>query len=162
MSNPFFILTRSELIFLTAIFLLGVISGGTLLNLIISQQVDRLILERNELQVKVREQQAQIENMEKKYGKNIITKISIKLETDLNKHTQQDLTAQIHKHLSGIMGKEINKEDLILLIDIIDDRYLLNKGNTYHIRLNHLLVVWGELMINLDIVDVNTSKQEAE
>lgn len=163
MSNSFFIFTRSELIFITVIFILGLITGATILNLYSGRIIDGLILNKNELKAQVEEQTSQINQLEEnlnKFKHHTITKISVELDTDVNKHTQQMLKDKIKAILSGIIGKEVNKIDPLLLRDIIHERYLMVEGNTYQLYLIYL-VIGEELTLYIKISKLK-NKNEAE
>ncbi len=143
MSNPFFIFTRTELIYLLVVFLLGIILGATLLNLYLSQQIDRLIYEKNSLENQLEENQKQIENLEKNLEEqkhNFVKSINIKLESDLNKHSQQAVKEKIQNLLSRVPGQEISKIEPLLLRDIINERLINVDDNTFQLHLLYLVL----------------------
>jgi hypothetical protein len=161
LTTSFFVYTKNEIIYLMVIFLFGVITGAALLNLSLSQQIDHLMLEKNELKVKIEEQLNTIKQLEENRDKyNYIRKISIELETDLNKHSQQAIKNKTRELLAGIVGKEIKNLDPLLLRDIVNDRYLLIEDKHYHLQLEYL-VISEEMELFLK---VSTAKkiQEAE
>lgn len=151
MATPIFVFTRNELIYLLVLFLLGIIIGATLLNLFLSQQVDRLILEKKHLEVKVKEQEDQIKQLEEnKYKYNYIRKLTINLDTDVNKHTQQVIKNKIRDLLSGLLGKEIKSIDPLLLWDVINDRYIPVEDKTFHLHLE-IMVITEELQLYIKV-----------
>jgi len=161
LTTSFFVYTKNEIIYLIVIFLFGVITGAGLLNLSLSQQIDRLMLEKNEFKVKIEEQLNTIKQLEENRDKyNYIRKISIELETDLNKHSQQAIKNKIRELLAGIVGKEIKNLDPLLLRDIVNNRYLLIEDKHYYLQLEYL-VISEEMELFLK-VSTASKIQEAE
>ncbi len=164
MSNPFFIYTGKELIYLLVIFLLGIILGATFLNIYISQKIDKLILEKKELENKSQEQQKQIKRLEenlKKQKHHFIQSLSVKLKTDLNKHTQQEIIKKIHELLARVPGQEFTQIDPLLLRDIINDRYIIVEDNSYHLHLVYL-VIKEKLELYIEVNTDSSGKEKKE
>ncbi len=154
MSHPFLVFNRSELIYIIAIFILGIIIGATALNIYISQRIDRLMYEKKELQNALYENEKRIEKLEKNLKKekhNFIRTLNITLESDLNKHNQQAVKKKLQELLSGITGKEIALLDPLLLRDIINDRYIIIEDNTFQLHLLYMVIQENlELYIKVD------------
>ncbi|AZO96217.1 hypothetical protein [Halocella sp. SP3-1] len=143
MLNSFLVFTKKEFIYIIVIFLLGIITGATFLNLYSGRIIDQLILERNELTVKNREQSEQIKQLEEKFNrfrKTFINKINIELDTDVNKHTQQAIKTKISDLLAGLMGKEIEEIDPLLLKDVIHQRFIIIEDKTYQLELLYMVI----------------------
>ncbi|MFW6381006.1 MAG: hypothetical protein ACOCZ3_00555 [Bacillota bacterium] len=154
MTNPFYIFTRSELVFMLVLFLLGIILGATTLNLIIGVKVDRLLLENRKLTEITGEQKLEIERLSQNLSRRqqrFVQKLTIKLNTELNQHTQQELIKQIKQLLSNIPGKNLEKLDPLLLIDILDQRSLMLNDDTYQLQVRYLILQENlELYVKID------------
>ncbi|MFW5890851.1 MAG: hypothetical protein ACOCUI_01375 [bacterium] len=141
--NYFLIFSKKELIYIIAVFILGVITGASLLNLYISHEVDQLILKKNSLQNEVENQKKQIEklttNLEEK-KQNIITDIIIDLDTNYNKHIEQDIQRKISVLLESLIGKEIEKIDPHLIISIVNEREITIENDKYLVEFLSLIV----------------------
>lgn len=164
MSNPFFVYTNRELLYLLVIFVLGIILGATFLNIFISQKIDKLILKKKELETKYQEQEKQIKQLEKnlkKQKQHFIQSLAVKLKTDLNKHTQQEIIKKIHKLLARIPGKEFKKVDPLLLRDIINNRYIMVENKSYHLKLIYL-VIKEELELYIEVSTSTNNKEKNE
>ncbi len=143
MSHPFLVFNRSQLIYIIVIFILGIITGATILNIYISQRIDRLIYEKKELENALYENEEQIEKLEKNLAKqkhNFIRELNIILDTELNKHKQQAVKEKLRELLSGVVGKEIDVIDPLLLREIINERYIKIENNTFQLHLIFMVI----------------------
>ncbi len=150
MPTPIITYTRNELIYLVVIFLLGIIIGATLLNIYSGKIIDRLILEKNDLQAEVEEQRHQIEQLEKYKYQLTIKKITPVLDTNLNQHIQDEIIKKIRSLLSKYLGRELHNTDFLLLWDVINDRLLVIEDKTYQLNL-HIIVATEELRLYLEV-----------
>ncbi len=164
MSNPFLIFTREQLIYLIAVFLLGIVIGSTLLNLYVSYRIDELILQNNKLKSTIKEKNTEIEQLEKNikdYRQQFIQTINIDFKTDLNKHLQQKLKEKTKELLTNLRGRNINDLDLLLILEnTLNNRQLSieNKNITLHL----FYVSYIDDQLNLIIIvhdqnDISTS-----
>ncbi len=143
MAGPIIAFTRKELTLLVVVFTLGVILGATLLNVYAGIQIDRLIFEKNELTSRVEEQDKQIKELEKnieQYKQHSISKITVKLQTEVNKHTEQEISKKIRQLLAGLLGRDTRQIDPLLLRDVINDRLIEVGGETYHLELLFMVI----------------------
>ena len=143
MSNPFYIFTKNEIYYLIAIFILGLILGATILNLFVSHQVDQLILENKSLKQNLDNKENQIKKLNKnlkKQKRHLISNIEIILETDLNKHTQQEINKELNKILDSLVGKELSEIDPLLIKDSINQRYIHIEDKAYEINLVYMIL----------------------
>lgn len=150
MSTPIFTYTRNELIYLVVIFLLGIIIGATLLNIYSGKIIDRLILEKNDLQAEVEEQKQQIEQLEKHKYQLTIKKITPVLDTELNQHIQDEIIKKIRSLLSKYLGRQIQNTDFLLLWDVINERLLIIEDKTYQLKL-HIIIATEDLRLYLEV-----------
>ncbi|MCK8817912.1 DUF1664 domain-containing protein [Natroniella sulfidigena] len=138
MGFNFLTLTKTELTRLIASFILGVIIGATLLNLFVGHQIDQLIYEKEELKSNLKNQTAQLEQLEESLAeerKKIIQKLQVKIETDLDKHITQELKQKIFNLLKSLIGREIDTIDGNLIAETLDGRIIIIEGNEYQLDL---------------------------
>ncbi len=148
MSTPIITYTKNELIYILVIFLLGIIIGATLLNIYSGKIIDRLVLEKNDLQATVEEQYQQIEQLEKYKYQLTIKKITPVLDTELNQHVQDEIIKKIRSLLSKYLGRQIQNTDFLLLWDVINERLLIIEDKTYQLNLQ-LIIATEEIKLYL-------------
>ncbi|NLM96895.1 MAG: hypothetical protein GX175_04685 [Halanaerobiaceae bacterium] len=158
----FFIFKRADLCFFFVIFLLGFLTGAAIITAYSGKDIDKLILENNELKSSLKEAEEKIEQLDQQYrDRLIIQTIKPYLDTDLNKHKQQEIVKKIQSLLSGLIGKKISEIDPFLLHDIINEASLVVEGHTYQLQLLYLVISY-ELNLYLkvyDIKDINKNKE---
>ena len=139
--NPFFVLTRKELFFILAVFLLGILLGATIISAYTGRDLDKLILENKELKTEMAELEKQLEQLDLQFkNRLIIQSINPYLDTDLNKHTQQEIIKKIRSLLNGLIGKEINEIDPLLLHNIINESSIIVEKRSYQLSLSYLVI----------------------
>ena len=159
MPFPFFIYNKRELRFTLVIFILGIIIGTLLLNIIVSKKLDILILDNNKLKNNCQEKDLEINELKsnlKEQKKHFIQKLSIEINSDLNQHTEQKIEKKIKDLLSGLIGENYKNLDPLLLRNIIHQRYLMVEDKTYHLELDYI-VISEELKI---FVKISKNKEE--
>jgi len=159
MPFPFFIYNKRELRFTLVIFILGIIIGALLLNIIVSKKLDILILDNNKLKNNCQEKDLEINELKsnlKEQKKHFIQKLSIEINSDLNQHTEQKIEKKIKDLLSGLIGENYKNLDPLLLRNIIHQRYLMVEDKTYHLELDYI-VISEELKI---FVKISKNKEE--
>lgn len=138
---PIFAFTRKELFFVLAVFLLGFLLGATIISAYSGRDLDKLILENKELKTELAELEKQLEQLDLKFkNRLIIQSINPYLDTDLNKHTQQEIIKKIRSLLDGFVGKEINEVDPLLLHNIINEASIIVEKRSYQLSLSYLVV----------------------
>ncbi|MEJ6949680.1 hypothetical protein [Natronospora cellulosivora (SeqCode)] len=159
--NAFFIFTKRDLLFIFIIFLLGIIFGSTFITIYSSRNIDQLILENKELKTIIDEKDKKIEQLDKQFQNRLIVHtITPHLDTDLNKHTQQEIIKKVKKLLEGLLGKDIAEIDPLLLRDIINEGYIMVEGRSYQLHLLYI-VVSDEIKLYLQ-VDKATQRESRE
>lgn len=160
-SASFFVFTKSELIFVLSVFILGIILGATVITLLTGKYIDQLVLKNKELETLVKDQEQQLGQLDKKFkNKLVVQKIVPLLNTDVNKHTQQEIVGKIRALLAGLVGKEISEIDSLLIRDIINEASIIVDDHIYQLHLTYI-VVSDELNLYLTINDYkekNTGK----
>lgn len=138
---PIFAFTRKELLFVLAVFLLGFLLGATIISAYSGRDLDKLILENKELKTELAGLEKQLEQLDLKFkNRLIIQSINPYLDTDLNKHTQQEIIKKIRSLLDGFVGKEINEVDPLLLHNIINEASIIVEKRSYQLSLSYLVV----------------------
>ena len=138
---PIFAFTRKELFFVLAVFLLGFLLGATIISAYSGRDLDKLILENKELKTELAGLEKQLEQLDLKFkNRLIIQSINPYLDTDLNKHTQQEIIKKIRSLLDGFVGKEINEVDPLLLHNIINEASIIVEKRSYQLSLSYLVV----------------------
>jgi predicted PurR-regulated permease PerM len=155
MVNPFYIFTKHEIYYIIAIFILGIILGATLLNLSISHQIDRLILENKSLKNKLENQKKQVEKLNKnlkKQKEHIISSIKINIETDLNEHTEQELTKKLNNILESLIGNELSEIDPLLIRNTVNQRFIHIEDKAYEVTFIYM-ILREETIIHLEATE---------
>lgn len=159
--NPFFVFTKKELIFSLSIFILGIILGATAMTILTGKYIDRLVLKNTELETLVKDQEKLLGQLDQQYkNKLIVQKIIPFLDTDLNKHKQQQIIKKIRILLDGLIGKDISEVDPLLLQNIINEGSIIVEGESYQLHLS-FLVVSDELKLYL-LINENYEKDSGE
>lgn len=152
--TPFFIFNRIELCFFFIIFFLGFLIGAAVITAYSGKDIDKLILENNELNISLEEAEKKIEQLDQQYKDRLVVQtIKPYLDTDLNKHKQQEIVRKIQNLLSGLIGKKISEIDPFLLHNIINEASLVIEGHTYQLYLSYLVISY-ELDLYLKVYDI--------
>lgn len=123
------------------------------------RDLDLLILENKELKTKIEEQEKQLGQLDKQFKNRLLVQtINPQLETDLNKHTQQEISKKIRNLLAGLIGKELKEIDPLLLQNIINEASIIVEGHTYQLQLS-FLVISDQLSL---YIRINNYKQGSE
>lgn len=143
MDFKFLTLTRHELHQLLAAFILGLITGALIINLINARQIDQLIYKNKELTNKIQTKNNELKQLEKSLANRkwkIVQNIKIIIKTEENKHIKQQIKEKLHKLLKSVIGRQMNKINGTLISNTIDDRVILIDDNNYKINLIWLLL----------------------
>lgn len=143
MDFKFLTLTRHELHQLLAAFILGLITGALIINLINARQIDQLIYKNKELTNKIQTKNNELKQLEKSLANRkwkIVQNIKIIIKTEENKHIKQQIKEKLHKLLKSVIGRQMNKINGTLISNTIDDRVILIDDTNYKINLIWLLL----------------------
>lgn len=143
MSFKFLTLTRSQALAFGAVFILGIIIGSSIINLIIGLQLDQLLYERKKLTAQVNNQQTKLKKLEKNLAqrrKPVIQNIKLIIESDLDKHTQHSLEEELFKLLNSLIGRKIKNIDTTLLSTTLEDRIINSEGVSYQLNLVWIII----------------------
>lgn len=143
MTGPIYSLTKSELYFILAIFILGFILGILLLNLYTSKKIDYYMLENKILMDKLQNLHNNIEKLNKtinKHKQHMVQNIEIVIQSDLNDHTRQGLKKRIINILDSLIGTEIIEINTELLIKTVDERNIIFEDKNYSLNLVYIIL----------------------
>ena len=138
MSLNFLTLTKEELYLILAGFILGIILGMGVFNFIVGQQLDRLIYEKKELESKVKSQKIQLEKLEKslvKHRKIIVKNIDIEVDSELDKHLNQEIKNTVFKLLENLIGEDLSKINPNFIVNSLEQRIVIIEENAYQLNL---------------------------
>ncbi|MBM7555572.1 hypothetical protein [Halanaerobacter jeridensis] len=143
MSFNFLTLTKSQILIICTAFILGIILGSSIINLIIGLQLDQLLYEKKKLIAQVNNQQTKLNKLEKSLAqrkKPVIQNIKIEIETKLDKHTQQNLEEEIFNLLNSLIGREISKVDTQLLGTTLENRIIKTENENFKLNLQWIII----------------------
>jgi len=111
---------------------LGIILGAAVVNIITARKIDQLYLEKAALQVKVKEQEKKLENLNKSLKKQrtrIIENIHV-ISNLKDQHKKIKLQENINELLENVLGQDLKRVDPMLIYKILDNRIIsLNEDN---------------------------------
>ena len=143
MFGPIFTLTKGELYFILCIFIIGLLTGAISVNLYASKIIDYYLLENKILMDKLQNLHNRIDKLNHTINKqknNPVKEINIELQSNLNEHNKQEIKKNILKISENIIGTEISKIDIELLIKSINNRYFIIKEKKYHIQIIYIVL----------------------
>lgn len=143
MSFKFLTLTKSQLLVICASFILGILLGSSIINIIIGRQLDQLLYEKKKLVAQVNNQQTKLNKLEKSLAqrkKPVIQNITIEFKTKLDKHTQQNLEEKLFELLNSLIGREITKIDTALLSTTLENRIIKTENQNYKLNLHWIII----------------------
>lgn len=130
------------------------------MTVVTGKYIDELVLKNNELETRIKDQEQQLGQLDKQFkNKMVVQKIVPSLDTDLNKHTQQEIIKKIRKLLGGLLSKDISDVDPLLLRDIINEASIIVEEHAYHLHLSYL-VISDELRLYLQVNEEQDNKSE--
>ena len=140
---PIFTMNKRELLFFIAIFIISFLLGAVISNLYLSKKLDYYILENKILMDRLQNLHNNINKLNKiiNQGKNNpVKEIKFEIESNLNNHKKQELKKTIFAVIENIIGTEINKIDINLLIKSIDNRYFMIDDEKYIIKIKYIIL----------------------
>lgn len=136
-------LNREEILRLTACFLLGIILGAVSINIYTGRRLDALYYENKDLSEEVSAQKHRLERLEesvKDYRNPVIKEIEIELQSQEDKHMQQDLKKELHSILKPLIGMEVERVDGALLRQTLDERLIKVTDKNFQITVELVLL----------------------
>ncbi|MGM0370095.1 MAG: hypothetical protein ACQEP9_06735 [Bacillota bacterium] len=143
MSFNFLSITKAELLVICAAFILGIILGSSIINLVIGAQLDQLLYEKKKLIAKNNNQQTKLNKLQESLAqrkKPVIQNLEIEITTQLDKHTKQNLEEKLFELLNSLIGREIAKIDTQLIASTLENRIIKTEDNNYKLNLNWLII----------------------
>lgn len=148
-------MTKNDILRLFASFLLGMIAGITILNLLVGPQLDQLIFEREELLSEIESQQTTLDKLEESLAeerRKVIQDLTIEIENKIDKHIKQELKKDIFEILKSLIGRDISKVDGKLLAETLDGRIIIVEKKSY--KLNFLwIIIQPNAIISFKIIE---------
>ncbi|AZR74614.1 hypothetical protein BBF96_15265 [Anoxybacter fermentans] len=137
----FLILTKEDLIRMLAALVLGVILGAAVTNLLLGYQLDQLVYENKKLAQQLNEEKQRLKQFEKDYyGTPVVQKVVLKLISNEDKYTEQELEKKIKDLLTGLVGLKINDLDPTILRDILHKRAIPLGKDTYLLESETIII----------------------
>lgn len=143
MNFRFLTITKKELLVICAAFILGLILGSSIINLIIGAQLDQLLYEKKKLVATTNNQQTKLNKLQESLAhrkKPVIQNLKINITNQLDKHTQQQLEEKSFELLNSLIGREIAKIDAQLIASTIENRIIKTENDNYKLNLNWLII----------------------
>lgn len=133
--------SRQELLRLMACLLLGSLMGAALATIAAGFQVDRLILENQDLAQRLKEEQIRLDQFEKVYSWTpVVRKVTLELSCTAEKHTRQELSLKIKSLLTGLIGLNVQQIDHTILRDILHQRVIPVGDDTYLLQVETIII----------------------
>ncbi|GAB6138715.1 hypothetical protein [Halanaerobaculum tunisiense] len=143
MQVNFLALTKKELVRLLASFLLGLIVGGSLINFWIGSQLDQLIYEKKQLIATINTQETELKQLKESLQeekRTVVQELKINIQTELDKHTKQELKEKLFGILNSLLGRNISQIDGQLIAETINDRVIISEEKSYQIQVTWLVI----------------------
>lgn len=125
-----------------AIFIIGFITGSSIINAINGIKIEKLIFEKEAYRLKnieLNEKVSKLNESLKNKPQRVVTDIIVHINNANNK-----LTIEIEKYvkekLKGLYGKEIEKIDPTLIKNIFDDRILIIDNNKIILKVKFIVI----------------------
>jgi len=127
-----------------AVLVLGIIIGCVAFNLFLGSEIDRLYWEKEELRVRLFENNQRLKNLESQLESHrnpLINEVIIELETEKNSFVEINLREEINRITGDLVGEEIDDISPRLIRRLIDGRQIhLEDESTYELELNWIIL----------------------
>ncbi len=141
-----------RILFWSAIFIVGLLLGASLTAALIGGQIDLLHMENITLQESLAAMDEQIQHLQEKPKKRIISRIDAKVmfndDSDFDDFEEGTIQLTVEKNirewLAAIIGQGVNEVDYLLIPQIIDNRDIEINGKK--IRLAIRMVVISDIV----------------
>ncbi len=127
-----------------AFFILGFLAGSITLNLYLGNRIDTIYWEKEELRVRLFENNQRLKNLESQLESHrnpLINEVIIELETEKNSFVEINLREEINRITGDLVGEEIDDISPRLIRRLIDGRQIhLEDKSTYELELNWIIL----------------------
>lgn len=153
-----------RLLFLTAIFMLGVIGGAAFTSVLIGKQIDALYMENKTFQDDLLAADKQIRQLREsnQVKKRVISNISTHIEFEKNNYTdfeKKTIELKVEKNvrewLDVISGQDVNKVDCLLIPHIVDNREMVVDKRKMRLKVN-MVAVSETVKVYIKVMPVNS------
>lgn len=142
-----------------ASFIIGMLIGAAILNVICGKHLDKAELEMQKLHTKLADQTEQITALEKaleKRQKVAVTEIEVhvnfKDDSESDEFNQLEIEKIVKKLLKDIRGKQVSSLDPLIIANIIDGRIVEVSKRKFVLSVNGLLVS-EKLIMHVEITE---------
>ncbi|MEN6325605.1 MAG: hypothetical protein ABFD18_05290 [Syntrophomonas sp.] len=156
-----------RLLFWTAIFILGALTGTALTSVLIGNRIDTLYIENRILQDNLLAANKQIKQLQESYKvkKRVISNISTHVEfaekndlTDFEKNTLElNVEKNVRDWLSIISGKDVNDVNYLLIPHIINNREIEFENRKIRLQVN-MVVISETVNVYVRVIPINKKK----
>lgn len=137
----FILVTKEDLYRMLACIIIGIVLGAAIVNLILGRYLDEMIYLNEDLRHQLDEERVRVKQLEKTYyTKPVVRRVILRLLTDVDKHTEQELETKIKELLTGLVGLQIDDLDTVILREIINNRVIPIGKDSYVARLETLII----------------------
>ena len=127
-----------------AIFVLGVIIGATILNLIYANTIDHLYWQKEDLKISLFEATERLSKLEEQLATSqepVVREIKIEIDVEKNSFTELSLREKIGEITGDLVGENINDLSPSVIYRMLDGRYLtLEDEGHFQIRVDSIII----------------------
>lgn len=142
-----------------AIFLLGILLGTSMINLLHGRSVDKLYWEKEELKITLFETSKRLSKLEEQLATRhnpLVREVKIEIETEEDDFTKQALRQAINQVAGNIIGEELSSINPRLLYQMLNKREIkLQDGRIFQSEILWL-VVSDQIVFSLRCSPLNT------
>lgn len=139
----FLAMGRDEMFRLLACLFLGALMGAVIINTYTGRELDQLYYENRELLEELAAKEHRLERLEESlldYRDPVIKEIAIEIESDEDKHMEQDIKKEVHSILKPLIGIEVDRIDGALLRQTLDERLIKVGDKSFEISMELVLL----------------------
>ncbi|MCY6485141.1 hypothetical protein OW763_12410 [Clostridium aestuarii] len=148
---------KYALFFITGLFI-GGIFGVVAVNLLVGYKIDNYMKKVQYLQATVEDKEMRLEKLSEIIDKKRLLINSIEVELEFENEEQDDemvritLEKNIKEKFKRLIGKEVEKIDGEILLEVIDKRIMKTDGKQYQMRVKRMMVspifkLWVEVKL---------------
>ncbi len=158
MYYPFILFTRSDILRLFALFLLGILLGSAITTIIMGHTVENLQLQNSSLESMVEEQNSRLERLEAQL-KRVVKRTSVHLNIT-DERTLLELTRIIQQLLEDLVGQRLTDIDPVLVHKIIEQRPVQAAGQAFTLSVTTLVISEAREEITIYVEATPTTSME--
>lgn len=139
----FWAMNKDEIFRLLACLLLGILIGAVSINTFTGRELDELYYENRELFEELAVKEHRLERLQESlsdYRDPVIKEIAIEIESDEERHREQDIKREVHSILKPLIGMEVDRIDGALLRQTLDERLIKVEDKSFEISIELVLL----------------------